>query len=99
MPWLDTHGDNNKIIDEERDEVETRTVGLMEAGGAVSQWKRTVAITQTRYVGMTETAARTCMVALNDPPDVTAIMQKENIGGAYQVLVTERTDGEWEQVA
>ena len=89
MAWLTEYSATNKINDSARDYIES-----LYFGGQT--WTRTVTVGEYSYVGMTESAADSCVTALNNPPEATASKQRENAAGAYMVKVSGITYGAWE---
>ena len=91
MAWLDSHSDANKIVDEDRSY--TKTLVIMRYFGGTFRKTCTQEITdiEYRYVGMTYAAAVTCAAAMSGEAQI----QRENDAGAYQVLVTEITEGDY----
>jgi hypothetical protein len=93
MGWLTTANDTNKIVDS-YEPLDEQLYNLT----TLTQYVRHNVLEHYRYVGMTETAAETARAALHDPDNgVTASVQRENEGGAYQIVVVKWTLGEWEE--
>ena len=90
MAWLTTHNDTNKIITAEREIVQTVDFFTV-------AYTRTISEEQYEYVGMTKTAADTCLSAMA-VLGYSATLQSENKGGAYKVIVTEVTYSAWSVV-
>ena len=101
MPWLDTYGDANKIIDGETT-LENKYYGPLSAmpeDGDVIGTRRIDTTTQYRHVGMDYATAVTCRDAINDPSsNIIAQLERENAAGAYAVRVTQTVEGEYEDI-
>jgi len=88
MGWLTVYNSTNKINDSKREYEEAlHWRGLT--------WTRTITTEEYRYVGMTEATADTAFAAINNPPSVVAVKEKENAAGAYTLAVTEITETSW----
>ena len=92
MPWLTTYDSTNKVVDEERDDIEDYTY---HSASTTYILHRSVTVSQYRYVGMTLSAAQACKTAINDPPTLIAVVRRESAGGSYCVQVTVVTKGTW----
>lgn len=94
MPWLTNYTDaNQKVVDEKRIEKDRYPRWTGGPDFTVEIMAADITILQYRYVGMTLAAAESCQTAINDPPDLVAVVRRESAAGSYCVEVTERTQG------
>ena len=100
MAWISTYNnggtDSNKKILSDRQDKEGPMWFL--SGVTWVPYERTVDVLEYEYTGITYAAAQTGQTALNDPPDVVAVIQRQNDANAYKLHVTETTYGNWTQV-
>jgi hypothetical protein len=64
-------------------------------GASVSTWRKTVTWVTQRHTWLTKAAADSIAAAKNNPPTVTATSKRMNDIGAYQVIMTTKTDTVW----
>jgi len=92
MPWLTSHSATNLVTLYERTDKEELTT----TGDGIAPFERSITETRYEYRGMTETAADTCVTAVNDPDNgIVAVKMRSGEGGAYKVEVTTITEGAW----
>jgi len=94
---ITAYSDTNKIPLSSRS-YEDRTT--LYDGTSIDAYKRTITESTLKYVGMTEAAAKTCQVALNDPSNgVNATAKRNGNNGSWMTGVTTKTYTDWTVVA
>lgn len=81
-----------KIVDGNTFQVERLTIFV----GTPSYWRRTITTSSYRFTWLTQAAADS-IAAAKTTATVTAASQRVSDDGAYQVAITARTIGEWEE--